>query len=324
VVERSDDAQRAAATEADPPAASADASGNHSTVAAARKSEAEPNGQRTHEPVLVATSPAPASPLAALPEKAITGFPLKPQKDLSSDQLAAVLKQAKYLCAEGHPVEARDLMSDAYLNNRLSKEQRSRLADELHPLSWEILRSTSILEDGQLYEVQAGDVLVKIVKHFQVSPEFVMKLNGLKDARTIRSGRKLKLVQGPFDVLAELSAFELTVLQHGKFVRRFVIGIGRSDSPTPIGLFKVGTKQLNPTYYPPPSDSEHRRPIPFGHPDNPLGTRWIEIGLGYGIHGTIDSHSVGQQASRGCIRMRNEDVEELYDMVTEGSRVLIR
>jgi lipoprotein-anchoring transpeptidase ErfK/SrfK len=210
------------------------------------------------------------------------------------------------------------------LNNRLTTEQKNRLAEELQPLAWEILRSPAVLEDGQLYEVQAGDVLIKIAKHFYVPPEFVMKLNGLKNARTIRPGQKLKLVEGPFDVLTDLSGFELTVLRKGKFVRRYAIGIGRSDTPTPSGLFKVSTKLEKPTYYPPPSDPDHRRPIPSGHPDNPLGTRWIEIGLGYGIHGTIDPNSIGKESSRGCIRMKNEDVEELYDMVTEGSRVLIR
>jgi LysM repeat protein len=296
----------------------------HSSIAVVRKPTAPPDGKRAREPVLVATPAAPTSPLAALPEKSIPGFPAKPQKVLASDPLASVVKQAKHFQAEGRLVEARDLLSDAYLANRLTREQRGRLAEELEPLAWEILRSHTILEHGQLYEVEAGDVLVKIAKPFHVPPEFLMRINGIKNARLIRQGQKLKIVRGPFDLLADLSEFELTVLQNGKFVRRFSIGVGRSDSPTPVGLFKVGTKLVNPTYYPPPSDTEHRRPLPPDHPENPLGTRWIDIGLGYGIHGTADDQSVGQESSRGCIRMRNNDVEELYDMVTEGSRVLIR
>jgi LysM repeat protein len=276
------------------------------------------------EPVLMATSPVPTSPLGALPEKVIPGFPSRPQRALQADPLASVIKQAKYLCSEGKIVDARDLLSDAYLGNRLTREQRVRLAEELEPLAWEILRSHQILNDGQVYEVEAGDVLIKIAKPFHVTPEFVMRLNGLKNPKSIRPGQRLKLAQGPFDVLAEVSEFELTVLQHGKLVRRFSIGVGKSETPTPLGLFKVGTKLPNPTYYPPPSDTENRRPIPPGQPGNPLGSRWIDIGLGYGIHGTAEESSVGQESSRGCLRMRNADVEELYDMVTEASRVLIR
>jgi LysM repeat protein len=321
IVERNE--ERVAATaDAEPAQETLDSRVGQPTVPALRKAETSTSESR-HERVL-ATPPIPATPLAALPEKAIPGFPLKPQKELSNDQIASIMKQAKYLRSEGQLIESRDLLSDTYFNNRLTVEQKSRLAEELQPLAWEILRSPSTLEDGQLYEVQAGDVLIKIAKHFYVPPEYVMRLNGLKNARTIRPGQKLKLVQGPFDVLADVSAFEIAVLRRGKFVRRFAIGIGRSDTPTPLGLFKVSTKLEKPTYYPPPSDSDHRRPIPAGHPDNPLGTRWIEIGLGYGIHGTIDPNSIGKETSRGCIRMRNEDVEELYDMVTEGSRVLIR
>jgi LysM repeat protein len=309
--------------EADVPA-DQDTAGSNSTIPVVRKSAASPDGTRTREPVLVATPAVPTSPLAALPEKVIAGFPPRPQKTLSSDPLASLVKHAKHLRAEGQLVEARDLLSDAYLAHRLTREQRKRLAVELEPIAWEILRSHTILPDGQLYEVESGDVLIKIARPLHVSPEFLMRINGLKNARLIRQGQRLKLVNGPFDLLAEPAEFELTVLHHGKFVRRFTIGVGRSDSPTPVGLFTVGTKLINPTYYPPPSDTEHRRPLPPGHPENPLGTRWIDIGLGYGIHGTADAQSVGQESSRGCIRMRNDDVEELYDIVTEGSRVLIR
>jgi len=293
------------------------------TIAAVRKVEQQSSEPNRRDAVLASTPPLASSALAALPEKAIPGFPRMPYSALTSDQLASAFKQAKRLRAEAQLVEARDLLSDLYLNNRMTHEQRMRMADELEPLAWEILQSHRILGDGQLYEVEPGDMLVKIARPFQVPPEFVMKINNLKNARAIRPRQTLKLVQGPFDVLAELSEFELTVLQHGKFVRRFSIGVGRDDTPTPVGLNKVKEKQTKPTKYPSPDDVD-RRILPPDHPDNPLGTRWIGIGLGYGIHGTIEPQTVGQKSSRGCIRMTNKDVEELYDMLTEGSRVLIR
>jgi hypothetical protein len=294
------------------------------TIAAVRKTEQQSSNLKPRDGVLASTPPLATSALAALPEKAITGFPAAPQSALTSEQLASAFKQAKRLCADGELVEARDLLSDVYLNNRMTHKQRVRLVHELEPLSLEILRSHSILEDGQLYEVEPGDVLVKLCKPFRVPPEFVMKINGIRRASSIRPRQELKLVQGPFDVLADRAEFELAVLHHGKFVRRYSIGIGTRENPTPAGLFKVGTKLVNPTYYPTANDRNRRGPLPPGDPDNPLGSRWIDIGLGYGIHGTSDSETVGRESSRGCIRLRKEDVEELYDMVTEGSRVLIR
>jgi hypothetical protein len=293
-------------------------------MAVVRKGDERSPESKPRDAVLASTPPLASSALAALPEKAVPGFPLAPRNVLTNEQLASAFKQAKRLRAEGQLVEARDVLSDAYLNNRMTLEQRIRLADELAPLSFEILRSHSILEDGQLYEVEPGDVLVKLCKPFRVPPEFVMRLNNIKRASSIRPRQELKLVQGPFDVLAERADFELTVLRHGKFVCRYSIGIGTRENPTPTGMFKVGTKLQNPTYYPTASDRERRGPLPPGDPDNPLGSRWIDLGLGYGIHGTSEPDTVGRESSRGCIRLRNEDVEELYDMLSEGSRVLIR
>ena len=292
------------------------------SVRPVRKSE-QANETSLREPIVNASPPIPPSPLRALPERAIPGFPPTPTATVTSEQLASVLKQAKHLRADGQLVAARDLLSATYLNYRTSRDQRLRLAEELEPLSWEVLRSHTLVEDGLVYEVEPGDVLVRISKPFRIPPEFVVMLNGLKNARAIRPRQHLKLVQGPLDVLIELSEFELTVLRQGTFVCRFPIGIGRDETPTPHGLNQVLDKQINPTKWPSPDDPD-RRTLPPGHPENPLGTRWIGIGLGYGIHGTIEPGTVSQKSSRGCIRMRNEDIERLYDMLSEGSRVLIR
>ena len=54
-----------------------------------------------------------------------------------------------------------------------------------------------------------------------------------------------------------------------------------------------------------------------------LGTRRLELGNGYGIHGTDHPESIGQSVSHGCVRMRNEDIEKLYPMVPVGTPVYI-
>lgn len=54
-----------------------------------------------------------------------------------------------------------------------------------------------------------------------------------------------------------------------------------------------------------------------------LGTRRLELGDGYGIHGTDDPASIGQSVSHGCVRLRNEDIEKLYPMVPVGTPVYI-
>ena len=77
-------------------------------------------------------------------------------------------------------------------------------------------------------------------------------------------------------------------------------------------------KLVDPTYYGPDGVIAHDDPA------NPLGERWIDIGNSYGIHGTIDPASIGKSESQGCIRLHNDDVEAVYDLLTIGSEVVIR
>ncbi|MCX5679981.1 MAG: L,D-transpeptidase [Candidatus Omnitrophica bacterium] len=55
-----------------------------------------------------------------------------------------------------------------------------------------------------------------------------------------------------------------------------------------------------------------------------LGSRWLGISKpSYGIHGTTQPESIGQSVTEGCVRMRNEEVKELYILVPEGTEVVI-
>jgi L,D-transpeptidase ErfK/SrfK len=110
----------------------------------------------------------------------------------------------------------------------------------------------------------------------------------------------------------------LTVHAYGYFVRAYPIGIGK-DSTTPLGKLAVLSKAEKPQYTDP-----HGRVIDGDDPQNPLGPRWLDLGNSYGIHGTIDPTSIGKAESRGCIRLRNNDVLEVFDMLGVGSEVTIR
>jgi lipoprotein-anchoring transpeptidase ErfK/SrfK len=108
------------------------------------------------------------------------------------------------------------------------------------------------------------------------------------------------------------------------FWRRFGVAVGRPEFPTPIGKFRIVTKQRNPWWYPPDSDwAAGASPIPPG-PGNPLGTRWMGLSAsGVGIHGTPDAASIGYSASHGCIRMRIAEAEWLFERVRVGTTVFI-
>ena len=91
-----------------------------------------------------------------------------------------------------------------------------------------------------------------------------------------------------------------------------------SNSSTPVGEYKITSKLVDPVWF------NKGVVLPPESPQNVLGTRWLGFDLpGYGIHGTIEPEAIGQQVTAGCVRMRNEEVEELYSIVPLGTEVTI-
>ena len=110
----------------------------------------------------------------------------------------------------------------------------------------------------------------------------------------------------------------LSLVENGEVVRVFPVAVGAPHTPTPVGTFTIANRIPNPTYYRPGK-------VVGPGPANPLGTRWMGLDIkGYGIHGTDEPTSIGYARSHGCIRLRNDDVEELFELVQAGDIVELR
>jgi len=108
---------------------------------------------------------------------------------------------------------------------------------------------------------------------------------------------------------------KLAVLEGDRIVRIFETAVGAPKSPSPTGVYQIVNSIADPTWY------TKGKIVPPGK-CNPLGTRWLGLSRkGYGIHGTNRPDSIGHNASHGCIRMRNREVEELFKMVAVGEKV---
>jgi lipoprotein-anchoring transpeptidase ErfK/SrfK len=107
---------------------------------------------------------------------------------------------------------------------------------------------------------------------------------------------------------------------------RYGIGVGRPGF-TWSGVHHVTMKREWPDWTPPDEMLKRRPDLPrhmAGGPDNPLGARAMYLGSTlYRIHGSNEPWTIGTQVSSGCIRMRNEDVIDLYDRVKVGARVVV-
>lgn len=169
---------------------------------------------------------------------------------------------------------------------------------------------------SQEYEIQPQDNLTKIAKQFNTTVELLMRSNGLSSDK-INPGRKIKVWTGKFNVLVDKSQNTLILKLNDEMLKTYAVATGLNNS-TPAGTFKIVNKLLNPAWY------RAGAVVHSGSPENILGTRWLGFDLaGYGIHGTTEPESIGKQATAGCVRMLNPDVEELYSLLSVGTEVII-
>ena len=115
------------------------------------------------------------------------------------------------------------------------------------------------------------------------------------------------------------------VLGNGKAMR-YGIGVGR-EGFTWAGTERVSRMKEWPDWFPPSEMIERQPYLPrfmAGGPGNPLGARALYLGKTlYRIHGTNQPSTIGQTVSSGCIRLINEDIEDLFSRVQVGSRVVV-
>ena len=111
---------------------------------------------------------------------------------------------------------------------------------------------------------------------------------------------------------------KLVLFEGDRALRMYDVAVGKSSTPTPNGKFAIINRVPNPTYF-------ARTGAVAPGANNPLGSRWMGLSAqGYGIHGTNVPSSIGKAASHGCVRMRKQDLEELFEMVTVGTIVELR
>lgn len=178
----------------------------------------------------------------------------------------------------------------------------------------------------KLYTIQEGDTLIDIAKRFKTTVESIQKSNKLDPANpTIFPGKTLYIYTGKWSIKVSKSKFRLYLYDGDSIFKIYNVGIGRQGR-TPSGVFKITVKQKEPVWY------NEGRAIPFGSKKNVLGTRWMALKpvgntnknfRGYGIHGTWEPKTIGKKASNGCIRMTNDNVNELYSILPYQTEVTI-
>lgn len=175
------------------------------------------------------------------------------------------------------------------------------------------------------HAIVSGDRISKLARKHGTTTELIASANKISNPNNIKLGDRIRILNGAkFEIRVSKSENWLLVTMNGKFFKRYTVGTGQYNR-TPVGTFKITDKIKEPSWW------KDNKEIPFGNAENILGTRWMALSAtgstppakGYGIHGTWDNSSLGQQSSAGCVRMSNDDVEELFTYIPEGTAVII-
>ncbi|WP_026672254.1 L,D-transpeptidase family protein [Alkalihalobacterium bogoriense] len=159
--------------------------------------------------------------------------------------------------------------------------------------------------------VKPHETLWEIAENYRMPMETLMTANQIQNPNLIYAGQAL-IIPGlpspsliPYTIIVSLSQRTLTLLEEGSIIKVYPIAVGAILHETPVGEYVVVNRAPNP--------------------GGPFGTMWLSLSKKhYGIHGTNDPSSIGKAVSRGCIRMYNEDVEELAAIIPNGTRVIIQ
>ena len=240
---------------------------------------------------------------------------------------------------DSDPVRARAELTRLLDSNALSAAERTQAYAGINKLAEKLFFSPKIVAGdtvSQSYVVKKGDSLAKISSREKLGTDwrFVQRINGMASEKALRPDMRLKLAHGPFDAEVVKADFRINIYagtgSDRVMVASFPCGTGTNDS-TPVGTFKVrsGSKLIDPQWTNPRTGEK----FAANDPKNPIGERWIGLQgttpdtakfTGYGIHGTTEPQSIGQQMSMGCVRLGDAEVEVVYELIGEQSTIVIR
>lgn len=217
----------------------------------------------------------------------------------------------------------RDLLKAKELYQKISNdypnfEKMDEVQADLENVNMQLILSNLQVPDKTVaYTIESGDTLGKLAQKYGTTVELIKINNNLK-SDVIRLGQKLRVWTGKFNIFVDKSQNVLLLKDGNEIIKTYHVSTGENNS-TPVGQFKIISRLINPVWF------NKGAVVPSESPDNVLGTRWMGFDIpGYGIHGTVEPDKIGQQVTAGCVRMRNQEVEELFNLVPTGTLVSIK
>ena len=244
--------------------------------------------------------------------------PMVGSDDIASRRLqmgvSNAIRNADKQFAEGRRRDALATLSVFYGTPDLTDSQTEALISRLDELARMVIYSRDHLLMSP-HRVTAGETLSDIAEKYALPWELLANINDVRTPDVLLPGSELKVMQGPFRAVLDLSASELTLFVDDLYAGRFPVAVGNAPAPG-VGSYTVTEKRRGKTFY---DATGAARPV--GSPENPYGDVWIDLGGGLSLHG---SPSPTQPTPNGCVSLSGDNAGDLIGMLSVGSTVDIQ
>ncbi|MCA9235783.1 MAG: LysM peptidoglycan-binding domain-containing protein [Planctomycetales bacterium] len=210
------------------------------------------------------------------------------------------------------------MLSDWYGDPSLTPAEKAEVDTLLGQLAGSVIYSTEPRLEPE-YRVQAGETLAQIAAKYSITPELLGKINGVSPGQPLAPGQELKVVRGPFSALIDLSEREMTLMLDRRYAGRFSIQVDTSLT-VEDGQWEVVDKPLAPasaTSYQAVANNGVDRTVMLQNPSAASGQVAV-------LRGPGAADPVAPEPSGRVIRLQSNDIVDVFDILSVGSRVTIR
>jgi len=211
------------------------------------------------------------------------------------------------------------LLSDWYDDPSLSATESQEVNELLRQLAGTVIYSTEHRLEPP-YMVQAGEQLEDIAQKYQVPWQLLAKINGISPADQLQPGQKLKVVRGPFSALIDLGRRKMTLMLDRRYAGQFSLEVDPANT-VEEGHWAVNQKLLTPGNAGAPGAAlgvqNEERSLMLSSPDGSANQLVI-------IRGSSASTPTAADPAGRVLRLNPKEVGDIYDILSLGSRVVIR
>jgi len=241
-----------------------------------------------------------------------------PEAQTQTSLFSATRTAVQAALDRGELSQALLLLSDWYGDPSLSASETSEVNALLGQLAGSVIYSTEHRLEPP-YMVQAGERLETIAQKYEVPWQLLAKINGISSADQLQPGQELKVIRGPFSALIDISQRKMTLMLNRRYAGRFSLDIDPSVT-VEAGHWEVNQKLLTPANV----------SLPGAGPTTPSEERSLMLSNASGdasqvtiLRGATATHPLAEPTGR-VLRMNPTDAADLFDILSLGSKVVIR